>query len=93
LYIKIEFKFIKVFTLTQKNTIVFSLFCQKGRGELIVKHAFFDIVLSDDVVQQLVFAEYELFFEAGFTAENLEKLRNTTSYKSALYYDALKYRH
>ena len=46
--------------------------------------------LIDGLAQQIILAELGLFCEAGLSFENLEKLKNSSSYKSALYFDALK---
>jgi len=63
-----------------------------------MKKTFFDIELCQillcvEIPQQLMFTESYLFDAAGFTFGNLEKLRNSISYKSELYYGALKYIH
>lgn len=49
--------------------------------------------LSHERLQQLIFAECCLFDEAGFSPENLEKIRTSMAYKSALYFDALRRMH
>ena len=57
---------------------------------LAVKNVFLCNELIDGFVQQLALMELDLYCESGFSDENLKKLKNATSYKSAAYFDALK---
>ena len=44
----------------------------------------------DDLVQQIILTELDASCDAGFSFENLERLKSSSSYKSTLYFDALK---